>query len=779
MTESEVQRETGEGAPDAPAEGGLRLPFDPWPLLIGAAGHWRAIALLVLIFAVMGVGVALLAGKRVYQATTVLLYKPRVMSGIEKEEYVVPPLQTQANMVKIPANLDTIRTRLSLEVPLDTMGLAIEATVGKNTDLLFIRADWGSADTAAAIANTTAGVFLESQRQLRRVEAQRHVKERADRLATVRRRLEAADRTMQEFTSRNQVVDLDKEAGWYLDQLTTVERLLDQAKSEKRVVEQQAQNTKRIMQELQQQISQETSALADSESTTQVSVRIERLRAAILDDKTTRAALAELAQKEVALKIAQELKAAGGISDLEYQKAVSEYERTKALAVDTEQTRAWKGEVEKLEKTMMPVDSSRAPSAPVLRDIMTKDFLIQLDRVSVGEKVKQMEEAKARISAKLATLPQLQREFIGLKREVTSLEAEKKTLEDALAAFQLLADSGGSDFLVVSEAKPPIFPLKSRRKLLAVAFPVLGLLLGTGLALLREIADTTVRSGRDASLRLGLPLVGDLPSGGADPPQPGGEAAESADRFRAMVRQLRRLEPRRGARLVVASVQAGEGADAVAGQLAARLGRAGERVLLVDAAGAAAPAHAPGPTEPPRAPAPRWCPPALCRVVSAARARLWPSAAAGTPDAAAPDLRARLGQWVPGLDRPREGLAEAVADPGGALAGRVLPEVLPGVDCLPAGKIPLDPDLVGSPRVRQQMGELASRYDLVLIAGPPIQADSGEAVAQWAEGLLLVVRSRAVPAARLKTAVEQLRFLGVPASGVIVTNVERRYLGSA
>jgi uncharacterized protein involved in exopolysaccharide biosynthesis/Mrp family chromosome partitioning ATPase len=781
MSEREKQRQPGHGPGDEAerAEGdagtgggdaGLAMPFDIRAVLLGAARRWRVVALPVAVFAGLSLVVALLPTWREYEAATVLLFKPRILTGLQKEEYVVPPLQTQVDMVKMAANLEETLRQLGLTATLAALGGAVEAVVQKNTDLLAIRVRWNTAEKAAAIANTLARVFLVSQRDLRRVDAQRQVKDQGERLARVRKRLEQADQALQEYTRRNRVVDLDKEANRYLEHLTSVEQLLDQAKGEQRMVEQQAANIQRIIRELQQRVSQETVSMTEMEGVTNVSTRIERLRTAINDDKEFRARQSELAQRELAVKIAGDLRAVGGISESEYQRTVSEYERVKALAVDTEQTKAWRDEIKKLEKVVIPVDGSRAPSASVLRDIMVKDFTIQIDRVSIGEKVKQMQEAYSRVKERLDNFPQLQRDFLVLKREVSALEIEKKNIEDALAAFQGVADSDTPDFLVVSAAEPPPFPLKSRRKLIVLALPVLGLVLGVGLALGLEFADTTLRSGTDGALRLGLPLVGALPAAASIWPRPGTEDAELADRFRTIARRLRRLAPQGGARLVVASAQAGEGAAAVAVHLAVRLGRSGERVLLVDAAGALGRAGGSGANTPAASAPPEWLRAAgraggwLARFAAPRGDRIAGGEASETDSVAW--LLAEAGQ-------AREGLAEATADAGG-LAGRILPERLPGVDCVPAGRCGLDPDVAGSLRLQRQLTDVAARYDLTLVVGPPLLGAAGAAVGQWGDGLLLVARSRSLPAGRLRAALQQVRELDAPAIGVIVTGVEPR-----
>jgi capsular exopolysaccharide synthesis family protein len=117
----------------------------------------------------------------------------------------------------------------------------------------------------------------------------------------------------------------------------------------------------------------------------------------------------------------------------------------------------------------------------------------------------------------------------------------------------------------------------------------LGLLLGVGLAFLREALDTRVRSAAEVGDRLGLPLLARLP----EPPRelrggrrlvmrarPQGVHAEA---FRMLRTNLEFANLERGARtIMVTSAIGGEGKTTTVANLGVALGRAGRRVMLVD-----------------------------------------------------------------------------------------------------------------------------------------------------------------------------------------------------
>jgi len=117
----------------------------------------------------------------------------------------------------------------------------------------------------------------------------------------------------------------------------------------------------------------------------------------------------------------------------------------------------------------------------------------------------------------------------------------------------------------------------------------LGLVVGLGLAFLREALDTRIRSAEEVEERLGLPLLARLP----EPPArlrnenkismleaPGSVHAES---FRIMRTNLDFANVDRGAQIImVTSALEGEGKSTTIANLAVAYARAGQRVVAVD-----------------------------------------------------------------------------------------------------------------------------------------------------------------------------------------------------
>jgi capsular exopolysaccharide synthesis family protein len=280
----------------------------------------------------------------------------------------------------------------------------------------------------------------------------------------------------------------------------------------------------------------------------------------------------------------------------------------------------------------------------------------------------------------------------------------------------------------------PVAPRPLRNYGLAA---ILGLLAGLGVAVLRELLDTTVKTAETLRGVVEAPVLGAVPydpaarkaplilrhaagtgHGGA-PGYGDGPGSARAEAFRHLRTNLRFIGVDRPVEtIVLTSAVPNEGKSSTSANLAIVLAEAGRRVLLVDA------------------------------------------------DLRRPRLAAYLGlEGAVGLTNVLVGQADVddVTQPWGPA----------GLDVLASGFVPPNPsELLGSAHMGDLLRELAEKYDTVLIDAPPLLPVTDAAVlAGRADGALLIVRRGKTSQSQVRTAAQALDAVDARLLGTVLNMV--------
>ncbi len=309
--------------------------------------------------------------------------------------------------------------------------------------------------------------------------------------------------------------------------------------------------------------------------------------------------------------------------------------------------------------------------------------------------------------------PDLLTRLYGLQQESVIARAQYDDFLSRLRAVEVQAGLQVAGARIVSPALVPITPSgQSRREFLALA-AVLALLLGSGLAYMREYFIGGFNSAGQLADGVRLPVLAELPavkpvSGAGDPSaaelmrvQPMGAYGEAIRRLRLGLTQAM---PDGGQVVMVTSPLPGEGKTDTCLALGRAYAAAGQRCLLID-----------------------------CDL---RKPRIGRITGLGTQHGLHDMLStgAALKGWVQ-------------QDPGSALY------ILPGAG--PAG-VPTD-DLLGGPRFAALLAEARSAYDIVLLDTPPLHpVVDGLYLAPQADAVLLLVASARTPQRDLRAVLPAL-----------------------
>jgi polysaccharide biosynthesis transport protein len=255
---------------------------------------------------------------------------------------------------------------------------------------------------------------------------------------------------------------------------------------------------------------------------------------------------------------------------------------------------------------------------------------------------------------------------------------------------------------------------------------IVGLLLGLGIAVLRDFLDTRVRNEDDVRAVTGSPVLGVVTYDqevSSHPvilrDQPLAAPSEAVRRLRTNLQFIDIANRQRS--IVISSSIPGEGKSTIAINLAVSLADAGARVILVDA------------------------------------------------DLRRPSIADYLGiEGGVGLTTVLIGRAQ--------LEDVVQPLGKTSLDLLPAGQIPPNPsELLGSMAMADLLERLADSYDMVLLdSAPLLPVTDAVVLSSLAGGALIVAGVDRIHRPQLQQSVESLETAGAHLFGIVMNKVARR-----
>lgn len=352
----------------------------------------------------------------------------------------------------------------------------------------------------------------------------------------------------------------------------------------------------------------------------------------------------------------------------------------------------------------------------------------------VEDQINAVNDEIAKLLGHIKTLPDLEQQLLTLVRDVKVNGELYVSLLNSAQQLRLIKEGKVGNVRVVDTAAPPQEAIKPNRPLVITIAAILGLALGTALALLRNMLRTGIRHPDEIESRLGLPVVAAIPhsapqaklqpliqgrvsgkhllinAAAQDP------AIESLRSLRTALQFAMQEAPNNI--VLLTSPTPNTGKSFVGVNFAAVLGSAGKRVLLIDA-----------------------------------------------------DLRrGHINQYF-GLER-RGGLSELVS--GRLSLEQALHEgVMPNLDLITSGTLPPNPaELLQSASTTRILKEVSAQYDVVLLDCAPILAVSDAmALAPQAGTVFLLARTHISTIAELEESAKRLRQVGASAKGVLLNDL--------
>jgi capsular exopolysaccharide synthesis family protein len=378
-----------------------------------------------------------------------------------------------------------------------------------------------------------------------------------------------------------------------------------------------------------------------------------------------------------------------------------------------------------------------------IQGAVQRDLAI-IERQEAGEAALYEDARKRAVDLNLKEL-----EYHRLDRQRETNEKMYNTLLERMKEADLARMMNVNNVRLIDPPNQPKSPIKPLTLANVGIGAVLGLVLGLGLAILREQLDSSVKTPADVEDKLGITFLGMLPSledgespvyGGKKRRRPAAKLDSDpalyvhhrplsgvAEAARSLRTNLTFMSPDKPYRmLLVTSSAPSEGKTTVAASIAIALAQSGHRVCIVD------------------------CDlrrPRLHRVFGRPGANGVTSVLVG--EATLDDV-----------------LKPAQAGPAGG--------VVPNLWCIPAGTPPPNPaDLLHSERFKKMLVELGERFDRVIIDSPPLAAVTDSAIiSTLVDATIFVIRSQATSWHLARQGLRSLHDVDAPIAGAVLNAVD-------
>lgn len=369
-------------------------------------------------------------------------------------------------------------------------------------------------------------------------------------------------------------------------------------------------------------------------------------------------------------------------------------------------------------------------SDEISQELTSKLITNEIEGLAIGKKLATVRSQIADLKTRVAQLPIKQQPLTALVRQREEAASTLKFLQSKLEEARLAQAQKVSNIRIIESAKVPESPSSPKKAVVLALATVFGGILATGVILLLELMDNTLRDGREAEELLNLPLLGVLPK------LPGKTLVlEPSDRFldqvglvepyRMLFKTLEFRSDDKLQKIVVSSTISGEGKSVVVSHLAAVSAMLSRRTLVIDA-----------------------------------------------------DLRRPVQHTLFNLP-PKPGITEIIEGSRSLMNAIQITDV-DNLDVLTCGELHGRPSqLLESVEMKSILEQAAKEYDLVIIDTPPVSACADAAtLGKQSDGVVLVTRPSVTNKEMLQKAVSELSGNHIPILGIVVngmSNLTEKY----
>jgi len=396
-------------------------------------------------------------------------------------------------------------------------------------------------------------------------------------------------------------------------------------------------------------------------------------------------------------------------------------DQLRQVTPDHPAVKALQGEIDHVDKQLVDLDGEFAQAQLAVA---------QQQYLAAKEKQGQIEKYFHEQRQEALSLNEQLAQYTILRSEWEQTKKLCDLLDDRIKELNVTEDVGALNISILELARPATRPSKPQKaRVMGIAL-VLGLMLGGGLALLRDWLDQTLRSADEISAVLGVPVLGVVPSmSSRESIVDRGQKVhlDSDSRVAEAYRTIRTAvffgAPKDEAKTVLITSPAPvDGKTTLVSNLGIAMAQAGQKTLILDA-----------------------------------------------------DFRRPMQHEIFKLDHDHKGLSSVLAGTT-TLQDAIQPTKTKGLDVLPCGPdVPNPSEMLNSETFARTLEQLCERYDRIVIDSPPVMpVTDSQILAAVCDITLLVLRAERSTRRASQQARDALLSVGAHMLGAVVNDVPRK-----
>lgn len=690
----------GDGAPENDST--RHMPRAIWSerkSILAVAWRSRWIVLFVAIVCLAAAFAYIRKSTPIYTSTSRIYVQqsgPKVLTGTEEGVMTQSKnyLYTQAELLKSSPILLTVledpsirqaRTLAKLDNPIAHLSKNLQVHVGRKDDIIDVSFDSPYPAEAAQIVNAAVNAYLDYHTTLKRSTAAEVLRilqfENAERLEELREKHQA----MLNFKKGNESLAFENNQGNIV--IGRLEKLSTEL-TEAQLATIESESHYKSMKEM----SSDPGRLRD-----------------FVEAQQTRNIYSLTASEKAAL--------GAQLNELELRLA----NRLRQVNADHPAAEALRSEIANLKKQLADLDVEFAQAQLAVAE---RQYL------AAREKEEKIANYYAEQCTEAFDLSQQVDQYAMLQSDWEQTKKLCDTLNDRIRELNVTEDVGALNVSILEIARPAREPSKPQKAQIIAIGSAIGLMLGCGLALLRDHRDQRFHSTDEVSATLGLPVLGVVPSMRTRESNIArgqkvhmDSLSPAAEAYRTIRTAVLFSTPKDKARtIVVTSPSPGDGKSTLASNLAIATAQAGQKTLLLDA-----------------------------------------------------DFRHPKQHGMFGVNGRGGGFADAFTQVI-PLENAILSTSVPNLDLLPCGaELANASEVLGSNEFARFLEDLTGRYDRIIIDSPPVlPVTDAQVLAALCDITLLVLRAGRSDKKTSLRAYEGLRGVNARLIGAVINDVSRK-----